>query len=692
MKRCLGMLVLVLGFVHAASAREQILSFHSDIQVFPDASMVVTETIRVKAEGQEIKRGIYRDFPTDYKDRFGNRYRVDFSVAEVLRDGNPEDYHTQRQGNGVRVYIGHKDRYLRAGVYTYTLRYRTDRQLGFFQDHDEIYWNVTGNDWVFPILAASAAVRLPTTIPADALKPEGYTGFRGDQRQDYEAVVDYDGTVRFSSTRSFAPREGLTIVVAWPKGYIAEPSTEEKLWYLLRDNVPYLIGAVGLTLLLIFYLSIWHRYGRDPESGVIIPRYEPPEGYSPASTRFVQRMGYDHKTFAAALVNLAVKGLVEIHEKGKDFVLLRTSKEADDLAPGEKALIRALFVSTKPSASKSRELEKLLEELRDKGNKLSLIPRLFVHILQQRVDTFGSDEPAPVDEGTSNYIDSVVLERKNHSRIRSALSAHEAVLKRDHDKIYFRTNTGWMVPGVIITLLTLAGTALTLEGEEMMVGLFMSVWLSFWSIGVIVLLRQAWGAWRGARSVLEWISALFASAFALPFLAGEVAGFYLLFTQGSPAILVILVLGIVINVLFFQLLKAPTRAGRKLLDKAEGLKLYLEVAEKDEMNFRNPPEKTPELFERFLPYALALGVENQWAERFSGLFQKLGREGHEYQPGWYHGRHWNPSNMGTFSTAIGGSLGSALSSSSTAPGSSSSGSGGGGSSGGGGGGGGGGGW
>jgi len=146
-----------------------------------------------------------------------------------------------------------------------------------------------------------------------------------------------------------------------------------------------------------------------------------------------------------------------------------------------------------------------------------------------------------------------------------------------------------------------------------------------------------------------------------------------------------------LNYLFYQLLKAPTRAGRFLLDKLAGFRLYLEVAEKDELNLHHPPEKTPELFEAFLPFALALDVEQRWAERFAELFASLSQGDGEYRPGWYHGQHWQHGNLGAFTKTIGSSLSSAVSSSSTAPGSS-SGSGGGGSSGGGGGGGGGGGW
>ena len=154
---------------------------------------------------------------------------------------------------------------------------------------------------------------------------------------------------------------------------------------------------------------------------------------------------------------------------------------------------------------------------------------------------------------------------------------------------------------------------------------------------------------------------------------------------------VALVVAVAINFAFYHWLKAPTMRGRRFLDEAEGLRMYLEVAEKDELNFRHPPEKTPELFERLLPYAMALDVEQHWAEKFSAVFQSIGPDGQRYHPGWYYGPSWNVSNVGAFTGSMGGALTSAISSSSTAPGSSSGG-GGGGSSGGGGGGGGGGGW
>ena len=119
--------------------------------------------------------------------------------------------------------------------------------------------------------------------------------------------------------------------------------------------------------------------------------------------------------------------------------------------------------------------------------------------------------------------------------------------------------------------------------------------------------------------------------------------------------------------------------------------MFLSVAEKDRLNFLAPAARTPELFERLLPYALALDVEQQWSEAFSDVLTRAAEGGGAYHPAWYAGSAWNVHRASAFTSSLGGSLTGAISSSSSAPGSS-SGFGGGGGSGGGGGGGGGGGW
>ena len=140
-----------------ACASEDILSYHSDILVRADGSMLVTETIQVRSEGNRIRRGIYRDFPTRYRDRWGNRVTVGFRPLSVRRNGSGEPWHSEDRSNGVRVYFGSASRLLEPGVHEYEFLFETDRQLGFFEDHDELYFNAVGTGWVFPIDQAVVA-------------------------------------------------------------------------------------------------------------------------------------------------------------------------------------------------------------------------------------------------------------------------------------------------------------------------------------------------------------------------------------------------------------------------------------------------------------------------------------------------------------------------------------------------------
>ena len=633
----LFLLLLLLVSPVSGFAQEIITNFNSAITVQPDGGMVVEETITVKAEGNKIKRGIYRDFPTTYKDsKTGKRYKVSFDLLSVYKDGSSEAHHTESLSNGIRIYIGNKDIFLDPGIYTYTIRYATSRQLGFFENHDELYCNVTGNGWDFPIEKAQAVVQLPKQIPQNEIHVEGYTGLQGEKGQAYEAWVEYDGSAKFETTAPLTRHAGLTIVTTWPKGYIEEPSSSDRLGWFMSDNAEAFVGIIGIGLLLLYYGYTWHKVGRDPEMGVIIPEYTPPEGSSPASLRFVQRMGYDHKAFSAAIINMAVAGYLRITESSDDEFTLTKTGNITKLAPGESAIASALF-----------------------GD--------------------GSD--------------SITLKRVNHAKLGKALSAHEGSLIKNYEITHFRTNKGFLVPGFMLSIIILVIAILSMDStEQKAITGFMTVWLSIWSIAVFALLKgviASWGQFLKSRTGL--FKTIATTAFSIPFVAGAVVGAGVLLTQGSFALTILLVLLIIINILFYEWLKAPTQLGQKLRRRAEGFSLYLSIAEKDELAFKHPPEKTPELFEKYLPYAIALGVEQQWGEKFTHILAQaqVGNQG--YSPTWYHGHSWNHNNIGNFAASVGGAMSSAIASSSTAPGSS-SGSGGGGSSGGGGGGGGGGGW
>ncbi len=566
MKRLVALLLVSLPF--AAMADERILSFHSDIHVFTDGMIEVTETIRVRAEGKQIRRGIYRDFPVDYEDRLGNNYRLKLEPQAVLRNGQAESFHTVRSGRDVRTYFGRSSYFIEHGEHTYVFRYRVNRMLGFFEEHDELYWNVTGNNWAFPIDKASATVYLNFEAPQNLLMVDGYTGRLGSAAQDYGRFLDDDGSVNFQANEPLPAAHGLTIVVGWPKGLVDEPTWADRAGWMVKDNRNLLAALAGLLLVIAYYIPVWNKYGRDPAEGVIVTRYQPPKSFSPASLRYIRQMYYDNKVMTAAIVNLAVKGYLEIKKKGKTHSLrkLESATLKQPMAPGEKELFDAIFA----------------------------------------------------EDGV------VTLKDFNHEVLGKAQSNHKSSLKDDYKNNYFKTNGLLNLPAIAIVL----------------VSLLISV-----NIG------------------------------------------------NGPTVLVIatIVMSFLTMAFFAIIMKRPTIRGRKLLDEMLGFKDFLEIAEGEELNLRNPPQKTPELFEMMLPYALALGVEQQWSERFADVLAAIrGPGGESYSPSWYNGR-WNTNNLSKTTNGLSSGLSTAVGSSVSPPGSSSGG-GGGGSSGGGGGGGGGGGW
>ena len=618
--------LLILPLKSHAVQRERILDFKSKIHIHKDGGMVVAETIKVVATGRSIRHGIYRDFPTTYKDAYGNTYRVDFRVLKVFRNGRPESYHLKSLSNGVRVYMGKKNVILRPGIYTFTLVYWTNRQLGFFKDHDELYWNVTGNAWAFPIEHVEAIVHLPPG--AKVIRETAYTGFRGERGEDYEVERDEKGNIVFVTTRPLAPKEGLSIVVAWPKGFVREPTLKDKARYFLRDNGSIVAAALGLIILFIYYFLTWLKVGKDPEKGTIIPRFHPPDGFSPAAVRFVMEMGYDAKAFAAAVVDMAVKGALRIvQDDDGTYTLERITNNVPALSKGEQRVLDALF----------------------------------------------------------DYSGILVLKNENHKTVQAGKKALEKVLKQEYEKNYFLRNTRYFIPGLIITFLTLIGMVLT--ARNVPTATFMGLWLSIWTGGVFFLLRSAISAWRAK---IDKKKAIGTTLFTLPFLAGEIFGLTV-FAKAVSFPAALLFIGVIfLDVLFYHLLKAPTHHGRRIMDEIEGFKLYLETVEEERFKLMHPPEKTPELFEKYLPYAMALNVENAWSQKFEDILARAAAEG-TYQPGWYSGGYLTSGDFSGLASGIGSSLSSAIASSSVAPGSSSGFSGGGGS-GGGGGGGGGGGW
>jgi uncharacterized membrane protein YgcG len=625
-------------------AVERITDYRSDIAVDRDGWLTVTETIAVVADGDAIKRGIYRDFPTSYPAPLGTRVQVPFEIVRVERDGHAEPYHTESAENGERIYIGQEDVEIPHGPHVYRISYRTGEQLGFFADHDELYWNVTGNGWSFPIDRATATVVLPPGVPLDRVTLEGYTGWAGSTEHALTTAVDRAGNaLRFTASRPLDNYEGLTIVASFPKGFVHEPTAADRRASWLRSNRHLVAGAAGLALVLVYYLGAWIAVGRDPTRGTIIPLFEAPLGLDAAGVRYVAGMGYDERCFTAALVSLGVKGWLRIDEKDGKFTLTRRKEKQSPLSVPERLLNSALL-----------------------GSK-----------------------------------DTLELKQENHGRMRSAIEALRNGLSAQYEGAMFRANRRWLQPGIVLSIAALLALGWYGPAAGSVGMAFIMVWLGFWSYACLSLLENVRRGWRDAARpgisvgsrVFGIILAIIVTAFALPFFAGEVFGLFAM-TQFTSVWAVPLLLALaVVNWLFSYLLKQPTRTGQVAIDQINGFRMYLTTAEGDEI--RHAPPRTPELFETMLPYAIALGVENAWSERFTDVLKAAARgDGTDGTPRWYTGQSWSHIGSTQFSSMIGSSLSSAVASSSVAPGSSSgsSGSSGGGSSGGGGGGGGGGGW
>ena len=619
---------------------ERITSFDSDITVARNGTLTVAETIAVYAANEQINHGIYRDFPTIYTDKHGLKVKVRFDVVSVTMDGHDEPYATESITNGVRVKIGDKDTIIDSGPHTYVLTYTTERQIGFFDKYDELYWNVTGNGWMFRIDKAAATIHLPKG--AKILQSAYYTGPAGANGRDASAEQLSGDTIRFVTTSGLDANSGLTVAVGFNKGVVTPPSADELRREFILDNASPMVALLGVLALIIFYMTAWWHHGRDPKRGTIIPLFAAPAGLSPEAVRYIHRMSYDRKAFAAALINMAVKGFLTISESHGTYTLTRTGKSAADcgLSGSEIAMGDALF-----------------------------------------------DSPT----------DSIELKQTNHSDIQRAITALQNSLKAECERHYFFTNSGWFMGGIGILVLTGIGAALLADNSGPAIAIM--IFLSVWSAASAFLLHQAWTNWVAVFSgpghrIANFFGAVVATIFAVPFAGGMVVGFFAFGQSMSPWAAGALVAGGVLAYVFYHLLKAPTALGAQTLDQIDGFKMFLETAEKDRLEMLHPPKVTPAVFEKFLPYAIALDCENQWSKKFEADAAAAGldpNQGYGYTPYWYSGSNF--SNIGTaaFVSSLGSSLGSAAAAASTAPGSS-SGSGGGGFSGGGGGGGGGGGW
>ncbi|MGQ2949521.1 MAG: DUF2207 domain-containing protein [Agrobacterium sp.] len=590
-------LFVFLGVAFPALAEEFIRSYHSVVEVAADGKLAVTETITARAEGQNIKRGIFRDFPLYALDANNRRTKVDFNVVSVERDGTPENWRTENIDGGIRIYTGSADRFLPTGEHVFQITYTTARQIRYFSDYDELTWNVTGNGWQFPMGEISATITLPQGVKATDTAV--FTGPLGAKGKDAR-ILNEGNEVFFASTRPFTVGEGMTVAVKLPKGAIAAPDTSQEAGWWLRDNLAILLSGGGLLAVLFYYLRAWFAVGRDPAKGVVVPRWDAPEGLSPALVNYVDNRGFSGAgwtALSASALDLAVKGYVVLEDLKNSIVIRRTEKAAAaDLPTGQKTLLSSIG---------------------------------------------GPGETLTIDKAHGAEVEKVGKQFR-------------AAIEKEHRGKYYHSNSGYIFFGIFFSIALIVATLVFGDLDEFAIAavLVFGFFAFFFSILSIGIGRQFSRGASLRKRIGGIVMLAFAGFVAFSAIGGIATQVLLDVTHDTKSLALAAIGGIVLtNALFLFLMGAPTPLGRKLMDGIEGLRTYLTLAEKDRMNMAAAPAMSPQHFETLLPYAVALGVEKPWSRTFETWLATAaaGAAVASYAPGWYLG-----SNYGSFGDRIGG--------------------------------------
>lgn len=545
-------------------AAERILSFNSDIRIVDGGTLDVSDTLEIQAERQKIRRGIYRDFNTRITLPDGSTGSVSYEIVEVTRNGQPEPFHTQYFSGALRLFIGEENTFLRIGKHTYKIRYKAFRQIRFMDDYELLDWNVTGNFWEFPIDQTVVNLELPTKGVFEDM--EFFTGQFGETSSEGTlSIAPGRNSASIVASAAFQSGEGLTVRAKIAKGSIAPPSDLQSVLWLLRDNIQNLGSALILGFISLYYLVTWLRIGRDPPKGVIVPAWQPLENISPALANYIENRGFGSNPFraiSAAFVSLAVKGLVTI--------------SGFDETPE---------ISGKPSKG-------------DTGKS---------------VGTAAGEASLLRSVTNANLFK---ISKANSKRVKASVNSFRSAIEREHRHIFFRLNKGYCIFGAALSVIGVVLLIIASQGAlaEVLpflipssVGLIIIVLLAVRLVKVFKSRRNR--TWRLLISVLPLLLVLFS-------LNGLGTFLYNSIELQNPVVLIALLGLVAVNVLFFQLMQAPTPLGRQAMDQIAGLRTYLELAEADRLNLAGAPTMSPQHFETLLPYAIALEVEEPWSKTF----------------------------------------------------------------------------
>lgn len=357
LKVCLSILMVTTCLMLSAQAGlTQIIDRNSEyiqrmdvsIDLAQDQTATITEHIEYHFPQNQNKHGIYRDIPEEYH-RNGNNYSLRYRVTRVTRNGLPEPYQVLNMGDKLRIKIGRGDVFV-TDTHTYEITYQTQRALNTFADHRELYWNVTGNEWTVPILNAQATVRGPTAVKDSRC----YTGVYGSSEENCTKNTQENG-IAVSADDPLEAREGLTIVVAYPRQAFSRPPLFLSARWFIQDNP---IVLLPLATLLVM-ITLWRLLGRDPKGrGTLIPHYEEPRGLSAGLLSALYHQAFGWSSVTATILDLARRGYLRIVWQGNSQYYFLRLKAADrGLHDYEEIILRGLFPRPQEDSTTPKSLQ-----------------------------------------------------------------------------------------------------------------------------------------------------------------------------------------------------------------------------------------------------------------------------------------------------------------------------------------------
>ena len=556
---CLSFLLSFLLFSFSAHAGERMLSFDVTAELRGDSSLLVTERIRVIIEHKTINHGIYRVLPISQRLEGGGIKRYDYNFVSVSLDGKDVPYSQVIRSGNIAIAIGSAQKKAPLGEHVYEIRYRTSNHVLFFGNHDEIYFNVTGNNWNFPIDNASFTFLVPGGT-TNILKTTAFTGAHGEKSSDFVM----DGKNVFRTTRILDVGEGLTVAVAWKKGLVVKPAPSDADWRREHRGLYFLALYVFLAL---YYVLSKRCFGEKPTQS-IVPIFSVPEGMTPGYMAALKTKSYSARILHADILWAAVNGFLRIDIKDKKDIVLYPQDQAETVTPWVKEwcglLASSLFSSNDSCALRSRE-------------------------------------------GRTN---AGAAFRKLKSKYCEQLSG----FWKDRTPIKF---FGWVVMIVLVSLTTLA-IGVPGEGEEDAEFVFViGMGLAFGCcvVGIFVA-RVAIMKDSGMVRIIAVLIALMLFAFGAVMGDNVVEGDYILLSMYMVLFFAIIwCMGNLPN-------STCTEKAMPFYVQMRGLEMYILTAEKHRLEKLNPPEDTIAKYEELLPYAVALGCADAWQKRFDAILQK----------------------------------------------------------------------